>query len=199
MDDDPYTPEISELRISDARAWSRFFGVYDPLIRSIAGWPRWHFDAHTREDAIQTIKLGIVRSIGQLQSEGALTAFVRRIAVNRCIDLLRKQLRMQSHLMPLGHYNAEGEWEEPETPADGAYDPVRALLQAERAALLREALQRLDETERTCLLQFYAEGLSYREMAVRQGVAVNTVGSRLSRCLDKLRNLLDPAEAAPGA
>ncbi len=196
--DESQIQEIGELRANNARAWTRFFDAFDPLIRSIANWPRWHFDAHTREDAVQTIRLGIVRSIGRLQSETALTAFVRRIAVNRCIDLLRKQLRMQSRLMPLGHYNAEGEWEEPETPADGAYDPVQALLQAERAALLREALQRLDETERTCLLQFYAEGLSYREMAARQGVAVNTVGSRLSRCLDKLRGLLDPAEAAPG-
>ena len=196
--DESQIQEIGELRANNARAWTRFFAAFDPLIRSIANWPRWHFDAHTREDAVQTIRLGIVRSIGRLQSETALTAFVRRIAVNRCIDLLRKQLRMQSRLMPLGHYNAEGEWEEPETPADGAYDPVQALLQAERAALLREALQRLDETERTCLLQFYAEGLSYREMAARQGVAVNTVGSRLSRCLDKLRGLLDPAEAAPG-
>ena len=198
--DDSHTMEIAGLRTNDARAWDRFFGAYDPLIRSIAGWPRWHFDLQTRQDAIQNIKLGIVRSINQLQEEAALTAFVRRIAVNRCIDLLRKQLRMQSRLMPLGHFNAEGEWEEPETPADGdAYDPIQALQQAERAALLRGALQRLNEDERRCLHQFYAEGLSYREMAARQGVAVNTVGSRLSRCLDKLRGLLDPAEAAPGS
>jgi len=196
--DDSHTMEIAGLRTNDARAWDRFFGAYDPLIRSIAGWPRWHFDLQTRQDAIQNIKLGIVRSINQLQEEAALTAFVRRIAVNRCIDLLRKQLRRQARLTPLGRYNAEGTWEEPDTPADGAFDPVQALLRAERAALLRRAMRRLDENERRCLLQFYAEGLSYREMATRQGVAVNTVGSRLSRCLDKLRGLLERDDAAPG-
>jgi len=196
--DESQIPEIGELRANDARAWERFFAAFDPLIRSIAAWPRWHFDAHTREDAVQTIRLGIVGSIGRLQSETALTAFVRRIAVNRCIDLLRKQLRRQARLTPLGRYNAEGTWEEPDTPADGAFDPVQALLRAERAALLRRAMRRLDENERRCLLQFYAEGLSYREMATRQGVAVNTVGSRLSRCLDKLRGLLERDDAAPG-
>jgi RNA polymerase sigma-70 factor (ECF subfamily) len=195
--DESNRPEIGELRANDPRAWTRFFAAYDPLIRSIAGWPRWHFDPHTREDAVQTIKLGVVHSIGQLQSAAALTAFVRRIAVNRCIDLLRKQLRLQARQRPLGWFNADGTWEEPDTPAGVAYDPVQALQRAERAALLRRAMQRLDETERRCLLQFYAEGLSYREMAERQGVAVNTVGSRLSRCLDKLRGLLDRDEAAP--
>jgi RNA polymerase sigma-70 factor, ECF subfamily len=195
--DNAHLPDIRELRANDARAWTRFFAGYDPLIRSIAGWPRWHFDAHTSEDAVQTIRLGIVHSIGQLRSETAMTAFVRRIAVNRCIDLLRKQLRLQARLTPLGHVNADGEWEEMDAPASGAYDPVQALQRAERAALLRTAMQRLDETERTCLNQFYVEGLSYREMAERQGVAINTVGSRLSRCLDKLSGLLDPVDAAP--
>lgn len=197
--DESQIPAIGELRANDPRAWTRFFAAFDPLIRAIAAWPRWHFDHHMREDAVQNIRQGIVQSLARLQSEAALTAFVRRIAVNRCIDLLRKQLRLQSRQTPLGHYNAEGAWEEPDTPAaNGAFDPVQALLRAERAALLRRAMQRLDADERACLLQFYAEGLSYREMSERQGVAVNTVGSRLSRCLDKLRGLLDHDDAAPG-
>jgi RNA polymerase sigma factor (sigma-70 family) len=55
----------------------------------------------------------------------------------------------------------------------------------------------MDEQSRTCLLQFYVEGLSYKDMAERQGVTVNTVGSRLSRCLDKLKEALGPARVEP--
>jgi RNA polymerase sigma factor (sigma-70 family) len=195
--DEAAIPTIAELQAGGERAWADFFCSFEPTIRAIASWSRWHFDAHTCEDAVQLIKLGIVRSIGHLKSEPSLQAFVRKISVNRCIDLLRKQLRMQKHLIPIGHFNADGDWEEVDIQAGADFDPVAALQQAERAKILQAALLRLDETEQVCLRQFYVEGLSYREMAERQGVAINTVGSRLSRCLEKLRGLLDAADAAP--
>jgi RNA polymerase sigma factor (sigma-70 family) len=195
--DELKVPTLRELQTDDKRIWEVFFAHFDPTIRAIADWPRWHFDAHTREDVVQLIKLGIVQSINRLQSEAALAAFVRKIAFNRCIDLLRKQLRMQSRLVPLGHWNADGEWADMNIAADDGYDPILVLQRSERAALLKAALAQLDETEQTCLHQFYVEGLSYREMAERQGVAVNTIGSRLSRCLEKLRGRLDPSDAAP--
>ena len=57
----------------------------------------------------------------------------------------------------------------------------------DRARALRGMLAKLEDTCRTALRQFYMEDLSYREMARAQGVAVKTVGTRLSRCLQKLR------------
>jgi RNA polymerase sigma factor (sigma-70 family) len=195
--DEPQIPTLRELQQDDTRIWDVFFAHFDPTIRAIADWPRWHFDEHTREDAVQVIKLAIVQSINRLKSEAALTAFVRKIAFNRCVDLLRKQLRLQNRLVPLGHWNADGEWEDMNLAADEGYDPVLALQRSERAVILKAALAQLDEAEQACLLQFYVEGLSYREMAERQGVAVNTIGSRLSRSLEKLRGRLDPIDAAP--
>lgn len=192
--DDSTLPTLDELRAGNERAWADFFRHFDATIRAIAAWPRWHFDPHTSEDAVQTIKVGIVHAIGRLQSEPSLTAFVRKICVNRCIDLLRKQLRDQNRLIPLGHWNADGEWEDIDAVAGAEFDPVLALQRAERAGMLRRALAQMDAPSRAYIRQFYVEGLSYKEMAERQGVAVNTVGSRLSRCLDRLRELLERTE-----
>lgn len=188
--DDVPLPSLDVLRSGDERAWSAFFAHFGATIRAVAAWPRWHFDAHTCEDAVQTIKVGIVQSIGRLHDEQSLGAFVRKICVNRCIDLLRKQLREQNRLIPLGHWNEDGDWQDIDVAADDDFDPVKALQQEERARLLRAALSRMDEPCQSHIRQFYVDGLSYKEMSARQGIAVNTVGSRLSRCLDKLRTLL---------
>jgi RNA polymerase sigma-70 factor (ECF subfamily) len=190
-------PTVEELRVGGDRAWAAFFDHFEGMIRSIAAWPRWHFDAHTSEDAVQMIKIGIVHSIARLQDQQSLTAFVKRICVNRCIDLLRKQLRDQGRLVSLGHWNEDGEWEDIDVAAGDEFDPVRALQRTERVAVLRRAMEQLDADSQSCLRQFYVEGLSYKDMAARQGVAVNTVGSRLSRCLDRLRALLEAAEDPP--
>lgn len=190
-------PAVEELQAGDEPAWTAFFAHFDGLIRSVVAWPRWHFDAHAGEDVAQQIKLAIVQSVGRLQSEQSLEAFVKKICFNRCVDMLRRQLREQGRLVPMGHLDQNGEWAEMDFAADGEYDPAQALQREERAALLRRAVTRLDETDQACLRQFYLDGLSYKEMAARQGVSVNTVGSRLSRCLDKLRELLKASDAAP--
>jgi RNA polymerase sigma-70 factor (ECF subfamily) len=184
-------PAMDALRAGDESAWTTFFAYFDAVIRSIVAWPKWHFDPHTREDVAQTIKIAIMQSLARLQSEQSLQAFVRKICINRCIDMLRRQLREQGRLTPLGHWNEDGEWEDVDVAAGPEFDPVAALQQAERAAVMRAALARMDEASQAFIRQFYVEGLSYREMAQRQGVTVNTVGSRLSRCLDKLRDLLE--------
>ena len=190
---------MDALRGGDERAWRAFFAQFDSLIRGIVAWPKWRFEAHTREDVEQTIRLGIVQSIGRLQSDQSLQAFVRKICVHRCIDALRRLIREQKRLDPLVYCDEDGEWADRDFPAGEEFDPVASLQRIERAAALREALEKLDEPSQTLIRQFYVEGLSYRDLAQLHRVEVNTVGSRLSRCLDKLNKVLGRTEAAPAA
>ena len=183
-------PSVNQLHAGDDRAWDDFLRSFDGMIRAIVAWPKWHFDFHTQEDVIQTIKLGIIQSLDRLQSEGALQGFVRKICVNRCIDMLRKKLREQNRLVPLGDWNEDGEWEEADVATGAEFDPVAILQRSERAALLLTALARLDVPCQSLIREFYMNGLSYRELAQRHNISINTVGSRLSRCLDKLRDVL---------
>jgi len=187
-------PDLEALKNGVEKAWARFFLQFDREIRAIAAWPKWRFDVHTREDVVQIIKLAIIKSIKNLKSEQALRAFVRKICVHRCIDMLRKRLREQGRLLPLGHYSDDGVWEDVDVVAGDEFDPVSTLLRAERVIIVRAALARMDAPCQQMIRQFYVENRSYREIAESEGISINTVGSRLSRCLNKIRPLLKNTE-----
>lgn len=187
--------DIAALQAHDPAAWDAFLAQCDPLLHAIAAWPKWRFDVHTREDVVQAARASLAQSLPSLTCDAALPAFVRRVCVNRCIDALRRRLREQEHIVPLMRWdNSEDAGQEYDPPADESYDPVREIILAERAAALRRVMPRLDQVCQDAVREFYVDGRSYKEMAERQGVTVNTVGSRLSRCLDKLRALLGEQE-----
>lgn len=193
---EPEIPPLEALRAGEARAWDDFFRRFDGLICAITAWPKWRFDVHTRDDVVQAVRVGLVEAVGRLQSAASLEAFVRRVCVCRCIDALRRTIREQSRVEPLGFWTEEGEWEDRDLVAGAEFDPVAQVQREERAAVLRAALDRLDPQSRENLVLFYVEGLSYEEMAERQGVTVNTVGSRLSRSLERLREVLGEFRSA---
>lgn len=187
---DTYTPSIEALLQGEQEAWKSFFIAYGQMISDIVAWPKWHFDFHSREDVAQTIRVAITQSLNRLKSEQALPAFVRRICFNQCVDRLRRQLREQERIRPLGQFDEDGEWNDTDV-ADERFDPVSELVFAERAAALHTALAGLDADSQRLIRDFYERGLSYREIADAWHIPVNTVGSRLSRSLDRLRIRLE--------
>jgi RNA polymerase sigma-70 factor (ECF subfamily) len=71
-----------------------------------------------------------------------------------------------------------------------APNPEQALLQSERANLLRQALQGLPESFREVLILREFEGMSYKEISEVTGMVPGTVMSRLSRARCELRQSL---------
>lgn len=155
--------------------------AHDALVQSVIGWSRWRFSPETRADLAQKIRLEIVRQPHVVAEADDPAGLLKQICIRRCIDEVRRQIRERQILV-------SGD-DDPPDPADEAADPVRLVLRAERARAIRRLLGTLDDTCRTALHQFYVEGLSYLQMAGRLGIATNTVGSRLAKCVAKLRAL----------
>jgi RNA polymerase sigma-70 factor (ECF subfamily) len=86
--------------------------------------------------------------------------------------------------------NRDGNWNEMEFRNGNSLDPHQEIMKMERLQALSSALSELQTTCRNSITLFYIRNLSYREIADRLGVSVNTVGSRLSKCLNKLQNRL---------
>ncbi len=80
-------------------------------------------------------------------------------------------------------------------PGDAVPSPEAALLGAERRSELLEAVERLDDRDRTAIACRYFLELSEAETAATLGVARGTVKSRLSRALGRLRDELEARDA----
>ena len=75
---------------------------------------------------------------------------------------------------------------------DAAPSPEAAVLVAERRAALLDAMQVLDERDRTVLALRYLLDLGEAEMAAALGCRPGTVKSRLSRAIARLREEVEP-------
>ena len=186
-----FTPDfVAALREGKDEVWNRFFDCFNDLIAAVIGWRKWSFDAHTREDLAQTIRAELVRSIHHLKDSAHLPGYVKRIAIRRCIDQLRRQMKDRSRTVSISSGESE-ERHEFDLPAGESYEPVRAILLAEKAQCLRRLLDQLEEPCRIAIHDFYVENLSYKEIATRREMSINTVGTRLARCLERLRKLVE--------
>jgi RNA polymerase sigma-70 factor (ECF subfamily) len=138
-------------------------------------------DLHEAEDAAQEAFVMAYRSLGQWRQEGALGAWLARIAVR--IALRRAQRR------PVVT------WLDPANPGSadvaGALDPASVAVRMERAAEVREALADLDEPYREVVaLRFFGD-LSLYEIAEQTGRPLGTVKTHLHRGLSRLKLALD--------
>ena len=72
-----------------------------------------------------------------------------------------------------------------------------AMVDIEQAMDVRDALGSMDRTCREMLDRFFARDETYRTIADELDVPMGTVASRISRCLDNLRQRLEGRNLAP--
>jgi RNA polymerase sigma-70 factor (ECF subfamily) len=78
----------------------------------------------------------------------------------------------------------------------GQQSPIEALEQREARRMMQRILSQLTERRRTAFFLFEIEGYTGEEIAVLEGVPVNTVYTRLHHARRDFMNLLAAAEAA---
>jgi RNA polymerase sigma-70 factor (ECF subfamily) len=131
-------------------------------------------DRAAADDAAQRAVERAIRRLDTFQLGGSFGAWIRRIAVNQAIDMLRRRGR--------------------ETPLHddaAAPDPYEDVLQREA---LVAAVGRLEEGRRVVVAMRYWLDMTPGEIAEALEVPVGTVSSRLSRALAELREHLEVSE-----
>lgn len=86
-----------------------------------------------------------------------------------------------------------------ESVADSSQSPIEALEQRDARRLMQRILAQLTERRRTAFFLFEIEGYSGEEIAVLEGVSVNTVYTRLHHARRDFMSLLAAAEATEGS
>jgi RNA polymerase sigma-70 factor (ECF subfamily) len=144
-------------------------------------------DREEARDAVQDVFLKLFRKAGQLRSQGQLFSLLYRIALNHCLNRLRRR-RLAKFLPFASGASAPGqdEGEVAFEPADSAADPARAAQAKERWRSLRQAIVALPPGQRVVLLLARFEGLSQREIAQALDITEGAVESRLVRAMRAL-------------
>ena len=181
--------DLEALKKGDEGMWNQFFKEFDPLIRSVVSWKKWHFDTHTQEDIAQTIRTQLAKAIEQFKGDSRLDYYVKQICIRRCVDQVRKQVREHEHFVSTVVGDENNDLRELEFKAGENYNPIARVMRVEKIKALRKSMLVMEEKCQVILEQFYLKGLSYKEIAKCNGITINAVGLRLSKCVAKLASI----------
>ncbi|WP_246184790.1 sigma-70 family RNA polymerase sigma factor [Paracoccus aestuariivivens] len=136
-------------------------------------------DRPEAEDTLQEVYVSVWRSASRYLVNGlSPMTWLITIARNRAIDRLRARGTRQGT-----------------TPADEVAaiastepSPESAAIRAQERVMLAGCLEQLDPTQAEAVRAVYLEGLTYADLAAREGVAINTLRSWLRRGLLRLKD-----------
>ena len=147
-------------------------------------------DPDDAADLTQDAFIRLLRSLGSYRGETKFTTWLYRLVVNLGIDRLRRRGQPMVRLDDDPTVDVASE-----DPAD---DAPLVVERRERAAAVREALDRLPDAQRLALTLHYFEEMRYEDIAEVLGVPLNTVKSHIRRGKERLAGTLRPTVAESG-
>ena len=138
-------------------------------------------DRSEAEDVLHDAFVSVRERAEQYAPErGSVVAWLVTLVRNLAIDRTRRRVRRGELARDVVAHE----------PPPSARDPERLTSDAEGRVKVRRALAKLPEAQRQTLEVAFFEGLSYPEIAEREGVPLGTIKSRAARALSALREAL---------
>ena len=132
-------------------------------------------DREDAEDILQEVFYELIEAYRMMKPVEQVTAWLFRVARNRITDLFRGKQRKaaREEPAPVGEAGENLQWEDllpsPDAGPDAAY--ARGVLLEE----IEAALEELPEEQRDVFVAHEVMGESFKEIAARTGVSVNTL------------------------
>jgi RNA polymerase sigma factor (sigma-70 family) len=185
---------VARCRQGDASAWTALVSRYQRLVYAIV--MRVGHDEHAAADVFQTVFTRLLEHLPRLTQPERLQAWIVTTAKREA--LLQRRLGQRTVSMTRDDNDDEASLED--TLRDETPLAEDALADLQQLDLLRHGLDRLDPRCRDLLLMLFGdddERIDYAEVARRLAIPVGSIGPTRSRCLGKLRRLVegDPREA----
>lgn len=168
---------VTKAQSGDRNAFSELVCIHAYGVRNVVY--RMCGDIQIAEDAAQETFIQAWLRLPSYQPRSSLRNWLYRIAVNKAIDMLRKEKRMSS--------KAVEDW----SLMDKHPGPETMLVSGERTKLIQKAVVGLPATSRSVLVLREYEGLSYREIAETLEIPIGTVMSRLNYARKLLKGKLE--------
>jgi RNA polymerase sigma-70 factor (ECF subfamily) len=172
---------VSRARERDPAAREDLFQRYRGEAYRVA----FRFLGH-EQDALDAVQDAFIKAFSGLDGFDGRCGFrywLLRIVANTALDWGRRRKRRATLSL--------GDGSNPLREPSCEDDPSRTLQQQDLRRALDKALDRLSPKIRTTFILFAELGLSYKEIADTQGIAIGTVMSRINAAREKLQQSLD--------
>ena len=182
---------LVRCRRGDSDAWDELFDRHYAAAGRFIFQLGSDFTPEDVEEICQEVFLSAIKNLNSFQGESQFQTWLFRIAANKGRDYRERQhaAKRGGGQVPVSLHA-----EDPETgltidPPSHAPLPDAELLNAEKAQLVRAALDQVGEPCREILELRYFGDLSYEELSRELKLNPKTVSSRLSKCLDRLEEI----------
>jgi RNA polymerase sigma-70 factor (ECF subfamily) len=140
------------------------------------------------EDVTQEIFITIHLNIKEFKEESSLSTWIYRIAVNKCLEFIRKKNRKKRSGIFKSIFSSDGE-RAIENHSDFTHPGIQ-LENQERAKVLFKAIELLPEQQKSAYILHKLEQVSYNEIASIMEVSLSSVESLLFRAKQNLKKHL---------
>ena len=141
------------------------------------------------EDMTQEIMIKIFRSLGSFKGNSKFSTWIYRVAVNTCLDELKKK-KNKKHLSLDAEISGDDGENQIEIKDDSP-SPEKLAEQNELRDMVAAAVKLLSDEHRAVIVLRDIRGMSYSEFAGILGCSDGTVKSRISRARAQLKMILE--------
>lgn len=141
------------------------------------------------EDMTQEIMIKIFRSLGSFKGNSKFSTWIYRVAVNTCLDELKKK-KNKKHLSLDAEISGDDGENQIEIKDDSP-SPEKLAEQNELRDMVAAAVKLLSDEHRAVIVLRDIRGMSYSEIAGILGCSDGTVKSRISRARAQLKMILE--------
>lgn len=144
------------------------------------------FDKDITEDIFQDTFIKVIRNLkrGGYNEEGKFLPWVMRIAHNLVIDHFRKNKRMPK-------FDNSGDFNIFSVLTDGDLNAEKQIIKDQVETDVRRIIDELPEDQRDVLMMRIYKDMSFKEIALKTDVSINTALGRMRYALINMRKLID--------
>lgn len=148
-------------------------------------------DATEAEDLTQHVFLQVYKSAHRYQVSAKFSTWLYTIARNLCLNEIRRRSRRPAESLEAHHSENE---DQPARQIEDTktFGPPDLLLQDELTRKIEEALAELPENQRTAILLFREQEMSYEEIAAILNCSLSATKSLIHRGRETLKQKLKP-------
>lgn len=146
------------------------------------------YDRDLTEDIFQDTFIKVINTLkkGNYNEEGKFLPWVMRIAHNLVIDYFRRQNRM-----PKYDYQGDDSFNIFSVISDGELNAESKIIKSQIDNDVRDLVDELPDDQREVLLMRIYQEMSFKEIAERTGVSINTALGRMRYALINLRKVIE--------